>query len=133
MLLANACLHGVFNRVFLTQNYIGVCRIVCDVFPASHATNFLLGLDPREARTARGPQLVAAMLPENCGGNAVYISASDQHSCVVTDTGDLYTWGASGEDGGALGLGQKRWQPFAKRVPSLKKVRHARGFSVRQE
>lgn len=52
----------------------------------------------------------------------MHVSASDQHSCVVTDTGDLFTWGAAGEDGGALGLGDKRWQPVAKRVPSLKKV-----------
>lgn len=64
------------------------------------------------------------MLPQNCGGNAVHISASDQHSCVVTDTGDLYTWGTAGEEGGALGHGGKnRWQPVAKRVSSLKKVR----------
>lgn len=62
------------------------------------------------------------MLPENCGGNGVYISASDQHSCVVTDTGDLYTWGTAGEDVGALGHGDNRWQPVAKRVASLKKV-----------
>ncbi|CAM9399175.1 unnamed protein product, partial [Hapterophycus canaliculatus] len=81
-----------------------------------------LGLDPRETRTARGPKLVAAMLPENCGGNPVSVSASDQHSCVVTDAGDLFTWGTSGEEGGALGHGPNRWQPLAKRVPSLKKV-----------
>ncbi|CAM9456319.1 unnamed protein product [Ectocarpus sp. 6 AP-2014] len=81
-----------------------------------------LGLDPRETRTARGPQLVAAMLPENCGGNPISVSASDQHSCVVTDTGDLFTWGTSGGEGGALGHGSNRWQPLAKRVPSLKKV-----------
>lgn len=52
----------------------------------------------------------------------MYISASDQHSCVVTDTGDLFTWGTSCESG-ALGHGDERWQPVAKRVPSLKKVR----------
>lgn len=62
------------------------------------------------------------MLPENCGGNAVHVSASDQHSCVVTDTGDLFTWGAAGEGGGALGHGNRSWQPVAKRVPNLKKV-----------
>ena len=84
----------------------------------------MAGLDPRETRTPRGPRLVAAMLPENCGGNAVHVSASDQHSCVVTDTGDLYTWGTAGEEGGALGHGDNRWQPVAKRVTSLKKVRY---------
>ena len=92
-----------------------------------HTTHFrsacgVAGLDPREARTPRGPRLVAAMLPENCGGNAIHVSASDQHSCVVTDTGDLYTWGTAGEEGGALGHGDNRWQPVAKRVSSLKKV-----------
>lgn len=80
------------------------------------------GLDPRETRTAQGAKLVAAMLPENCGGNAVYISASDRHSCVVTDTGDLFTWGTAGEGVGALGHGDRNWQPVAKRVTSLKKV-----------
>lgn len=83
----------------------------------------MAGLDPRETRTPRGPRLVAAMLPENCGGNAVHVSASDQHSCVVTDTGDLYTWGTADEEGGTLGHGDNRWQPVAKRVSSLKKVR----------
>lgn len=68
------------------------------------------------------------MLPENCGGNPISVSASDQHSCVVTDTGDLFTWGTSGGEGGALGHGSNRWQPLAKRVPSLKKVIH-QGFS----
>lgn len=80
----------------------------------------VLGLDPRETRTAHGPMLVAAMLPENCGGNAVHVSASDRHSCVVTDTGDLYTWGDCNV--GALGHGDRNWQPVAKRVASLKKV-----------
>ncbi|CAM9287761.1 unnamed protein product [Discosporangium mesarthrocarpum] len=81
-----------------------------------------LGLDPPEARTAHGPQLVAAMLPENCGGNAVFVSASDQHTCVVTDSGDLFTWGASDEGANTLGHGNGRWQPVAKRVSGLKKV-----------
>lgn len=80
------------------------------------------GLDPRETRTARGPKLVAAMLPENCGANAVHVSASDGHSCVVTDTGDLFTWGTAGEGGAALGHGNRTWQPVAKRVSNLKKV-----------
>eukprot|EP00903_Cladosiphon_okamuranus_P017449 g16073.t1 len=77
-----------------------------------------LGLQPRESRTERGPQLVH--IP--CGGNPVHISASDQHSCVVTDAGDLFTWGTCDEEGGALGHSHERWQPVAKRVPLLKKV-----------
>lgn len=83
----------------------------------------LLGLHPRESRTERGPQLVTGLLPFNCGGNPVHISASDQHSCVVTDAGDLFSWGACDEEGGALGHSHERWQPVAKRVPLLKKVR----------
>lgn len=56
----------------------------------------------------------------------MHISASDQHSCVVTDAGDLYTWGTCDEEGGgALGHSHERWQPVAKRVPLLKKVRIA--------
>eukprot|EP00752_Nemacystus_decipiens_P013486 g11945.t1 len=81
-----------------------------------------LGLQPRESRTERGPKLVAGLLPFNCGGNPVQISASDQHSCVVTDAGDLFTWGTCDEEGGALGHSHERWQPVAKRVPLLKKV-----------
>lgn len=87
--------------------------------------NVLIGLQPRETRTERGPQLVAGLLPFNCGGNPVHISASDQHSCVVTDAGDLFTWGTCDEEGGALGHSHERWQPVAKRVPLLKKVRSA--------
>lgn len=86
----------------------------------------MTGLQPRESRTERGPQLVYGLLPFNCGGSPVQISASDQHSCVVTDAGDLFTWGTCDEEGGALGHSHERWQPVAKRVPLLKKVCSAR-------
>ena len=40
------------------------------------------------------PQLLETLLPENGGGRVVHASAASSHSCVVTDTGDIYTWGA---------------------------------------
>lgn len=52
---------------------------------------------------------------------AVDLSACAGHSAVVTDSGDLYTWGSS-EDQGVLGHGAGKWQPTPKRVLGLKRV-----------
>lgn len=41
------------------------------------------------------PQVVEALLPEKGGGRVVFISASENRTCVVTDVGDLYTWGST--------------------------------------
>ena len=41
------------------------------------------------------PQLVVGLLPENGGGRAVAVSASESHTAVVTDDGRLWTWGTS--------------------------------------
>ncbi|EJK54183.1 hypothetical protein THAOC_26252 [Thalassiosira oceanica] len=41
------------------------------------------------------PQLVVGLLPENGGGRAVSVSASESHTAVVTDDGRLWTWGTS--------------------------------------
>lgn len=49
------------------------------------------------------------------------LSACAGHSAVVTDSGDLYTWGSS-EDQGVLGHGAGKWQPTPKRVLGLKRV-----------
>eukprot|EP00980_Cylindrotheca_fusiformis_P022271 scaffold9172_cov128-Cylindrotheca_fusiformis.AAC.3 len=64
------------------------------------------------------PQLVNGMLPENGGGVAVAISASDQHTAVVTDCGALYTWGAT-YGNNALGHEGVRYQPSPKRVAGI--------------
>jgi alpha-tubulin suppressor-like RCC1 family protein len=64
------------------------------------------------------PQLVTGMLPENGGGIAVAVSASEHHTAVVTDCGHLYTWGATyGKD--VLGHEGVRWQPNPKKVPGV--------------
>jgi inhibitor of Bruton tyrosine kinase len=61
---------------------------------------------------------VSGMLPENGGGFAVAVSASEQHTAVVTNTGALFTWGvARGKD--AMGHEGVRWQPSPKRVPGV--------------
>lgn len=64
------------------------------------------------------PQLVEAMLPENGGGFAVSVSASENHTAVLTDTGALYTWGAT-HGPNILGHEGVRWQPDPKKVPGL--------------
>jgi alpha-tubulin suppressor-like RCC1 family protein len=69
-------------------------------------------------RVTASPQLVSGMLPESGGGFAVALSASEQHTAVVTDTGALFTWGvASGKN--AMGHEGVRWQPSPKRVPGV--------------
>jgi hypothetical protein len=58
------------------------------------------------------------MLPENGGGIAVAVSASENHTAVLTDTGALFTWGATyGKN--ILGHEGVRWQPDPKRVPGV--------------
>ena len=72
---------------------------------------------------------VTGMFPENGGGLAVAVSASDQHTAVVTAQGHLFTWGAtSGKD--VMGHEGLRWQPSPKRVPG---VHRAVGVAVAKE
>jgi len=75
------------------------------------------------------PQLVAGMLPENGGGKAVAVSASESHTAVVTSDGHLFTWGTS--HGNAV-LGHKgvRWQPSPRKV---KRVHRAVGVAAAKE
>ena len=69
-------------------------------------------------RATTSPQLVTGMLPENGGGFAVAVSASEQHTAVVTNTGALFTWGvAQGKN--VMGHEGVRWQPSPKRVPGI--------------
>jgi alpha-tubulin suppressor-like RCC1 family protein len=72
---------------------------------------------------------VTAMLPENGGGLAVAVSASDQVTAVVTSEGHLYSWGCTnGKD--VMGHEGLRWQPSPKRVPS---VHRAVGLAIAKE
>lgn len=76
---------------------------------------------PSSASVLASPQLVTGMLPENGGGIAVSVSASDNHTAVITDTGALYTWGAtSGKN--VLGHEGLRWQPEPRRVPGVSRA-----------
>lgn len=50
-----------------------------------------------------------------------WVSAAAGHTAVVTDTGDLYTWGATDGQQGILGHGHGSWQPVPKRVVGLKR------------
>ena len=67
------------------------------------------------------PQLVTGMLPENGGGIAVAVSASENHTAVITDAGALYTWGAN-ESSDVLGHEGVKWQPVPRRVPGVHRV-----------
>ena len=64
------------------------------------------------------PQLVTGMLPENGGGKVVSISASENHTAVLTEDGHLWTWGDTYEQN-VLGHEGVRWQPEPKRVPGV--------------
>jgi len=61
------------------------------------------------------PQLVVGMLPENGGGKAVAVSASESHTAIITEEGHLFTWGTSI---GSNILGHKgvSWQPSPRKV-----------------
>jgi len=75
------------------------------------------------------PQLVTGMLPENGGGIAVAVSASENHTAVITDAGALYTWGAN-ESNDVLGHEGVKWQPVPRRVPG---VHRAVGLAAAKE
>ena len=78
-----------------------------------------LGRDNKnQQRRNSVPQLVTGMLPEQGGGLAVAIAASDSHTAVICDDGALYTWGTTHENN-VLGHAGVRWQPNPKRVPGV--------------
>jgi alpha-tubulin suppressor-like RCC1 family protein len=71
--------------------------------------------------TCSCPQLVTGMLPEEGGGCAVAVAASENHTAVVTKEGALFTWGAThGKD--VLGHEGVRWQPCPKRVAGVSRA-----------
>jgi len=75
------------------------------------------------------PQLVVAMLPENGGGRAVAVSASESHSAIVTADGHLFTWGSS-YGNNTLGHKGVKWQPSPRKV---KRVHRAVGVAAAKE
>ena len=88
-------------------------------------SNSLSG-SPSSSSMISSPQLVVGMLPENGGGNAVAVSASESHTAICTSEGHLFTWGE------ADGIGHKgvRWQPSPRKV---KRVHRAVGVAVAKE
>ena len=73
---------------------------------------------PTMSTLMASPQLVEGMLPEKGGGLAVAVSASENHTAVLTSTGTLYTWGAT-YGANILGHEGVRWQPNPKKVPGV--------------
>lgn len=68
------------------------------------------------------PQLVEALLPTNGGGKVINIAATNNRTAVISDVGDLYSWGSSQEKG-VLGHGnESNYQPIPKRITGLKRV-----------
>lgn len=76
---------------------------------------------PKKAHQQRRnltPQLVTGLLPENGGGFAVKVAASDSHTAIICDDGSLYTFGTTNENN-VLGHEGVRWQPNPRRVPNV--------------
>lgn len=67
-------------------------------------------------RAIGAPQLVSALSSEF----AVAVSASDDHTAVVTETGDLFTFGVSEKE--VLGHEGIRWQLSPKKVTGVQRV-----------
>jgi hypothetical protein len=65
------------------------------------------------------PLLLESMMPERGGGSAVYVSAAGDRTCIVTKTGDLYSWGFT-DNMGTLGHGEGKYQPLPKPVEGIK-------------
>jgi len=81
-----------------------------------------LGHGPEEnIFVGNSPKLIESLLPENGGGRAVYVAATSNRTCVVSDTGDLYVWGSTDEQG-ILSPGYEKYQPIPKRVIGIKRA-----------
>jgi len=94
-----------------------------DWFPSSKGSNQL------QSSSIASPRLVVAMLPENGGGRAVSVSASESHTAVLTADGHLFTWGSCYGDN-VLGHKGVRWQPKPRKV---KRVHQAVGVALAKE
>mmetsp|Transcript_25104 Transcript_25104/g.60417 ORF Transcript_25104/g.60417 Transcript_25104/m.60417 type:complete len:1605 (+) Transcript_25104:425-5239(+) len=75
------------------------------------------------------PQLVSGMLPENGGGKAVGVSASETHTVIVTSDGHIFSWGTS-HGNEVLGHKGVKWQPSPKKV---KRIHRAVGVAAAKE
>ena len=62
--------------------------------------------------------LVGFVLMFGLGGYAVAIAASCDHTAVLTDSGNLYTWGAAHKHQ-ILGYQNVKYQPLPRKVPGI--------------
>jgi hypothetical protein len=83
----------------------------------------------QKGQSTIAPQLVVGMLPEKGGGHAVAVSASSEHTAVITSSGHLYTWG-SAYGNSTLGHKGVKWQPSPRKV---KRVHRAVGLAAAKE
>lgn len=99
--------------------------------PRSNSLTNLSSLSPPPLSWAASssPQLVAGMLPENGGGKAVAVSASESHTAVVTSDGHLFTWGTSVKNN-LLGHKGVKWQPSPRKV---QRIHRAVGVAAAKE
>lgn len=80
-----------------------------------------LGHGKTEEAYLSTPQVVEALLPERGGGRISYIDVSSHRTSVVSESGDVYTWGSTDVQG-ALGYGSSKYQPVPKHVVGVKKA-----------
>ena len=98
----------------------------CALTTAGHVFTWGLGSEqlghgPQQSQLTY-PQLVETLLPENGGGRVQYICAQSDHTCALTDVGDLFTWGSTTDQQGLLGHGAGSYQPVPKRVVGVKRA-----------
>jgi inhibitor of Bruton tyrosine kinase len=68
------------------------------------------------------PRLVEALLPEKGGGKIISVEATANRTCAISDQGDLYTWGATNEQGVLNNVQGTSYQPIPKRVGGVKRA-----------
>ena len=94
----------------------------CALSSSGHLYTWGLGSDQlghgQEKNQLSSPKIVEALLPENGGGLVVDVCASSTHTCAVTATGDVYSWGSSIE----LGDVNSTFQPVPRRVVGIKRA-----------
>jgi len=120
--------HGNVKPVKICFGKVNPVRIACAKYHNAIITSegevYTWGLhsDPLGTKKCEtnitAPQLVTGMLSINGGGHAVAVAASESHTAVLCDKGNLYTWGAANFDK-ILGHEGRRYQPLPRRVPGV--------------
>ena len=77
------------------------------------------------SRNITSPRVVQGLLTENGGGPIKYVcAAGGNRTCAISESGDLYTWGATSiTQQGVLGHGKgSSYAPVPKRVMGVKRA-----------